>query len=393
MLSKLPEYLIGAIISAWLELADLARLDSSTNTKDRYELLSIMSAKWFEFLPTQLFCSRSRNQKLTWTNIRKISLLNVQIAYQYIDYIDRDMLLTCLNHGKLRSLHVTTTGMESTRIPAISLCLDQVWRNIASGNCNLTDLEISDVFNMETFLEFVSTNAPLLSNLQLTSCSRSPVFLHYITPVLLRCTAIRRVVVKQSPYHCYIDGISVIINTEQHAYISTRQINYDEIDDFEKDLLVLNSIYLAGFRTHGVCGKGCQQGKIIAMLETKRTLREILITNLKFNDVKRLVNANPHLHKLEVRFNENKSSRLAGPDYRDVFANSTHQIVSLRASHNTWHGDGHVKIATINAILKACPQLTDFEFKMSENDCKGKKLRRQSGSVVNWTDGMFTMFY
>lgn len=392
MLSKLPEYLIAAIISVWLELTDLAKLDTSSNHVDRNELSNIMSSKWFEFIPMQSFFYRSRASKMEWTHARNISLQNAAIGYQYVDNIDREMLIDWVGHGKLRRLYVTTTGMEGTRVPMVSLCLDLVWKHIVTKNSCLIDLEICDVNNMEWLLSFIGNNAPQLLNLQLTACSKSKIVVHYIQPVLTLCVAIHRLVVKQSPHHCYSDGISVIIDDKRHVYISMRQIHYDDIADLQNDMLTLNSVKLMGFRAHGISGKTFKNECFVSMMEHKNTLREVLITNVTFGEIKRVIIANPNLHKLEVRFNENKSSRLASPDYRDVFANGNHRIVSLRASHTTWHGDGHVKIATINAILKACPQLKDFEFNISENDHKGKKLRRYSTAKVMWTDDAFTMF-
>ncbi len=171
----LPKTVINDVLGGFIELADLARLDSAfCNRSKRIEFVSILSAEWFRFRPTTVI----NPERVDWINLKTIALEDVEFKFGREDewkvpVKNMDMMKKIANtFTQLRSF--VYTGSENVRVFALrigdhSVNMDPIWMSIVSNNPKLKTFKVFNVTNEHKFLEFVRANAPHIQHLDLFS--------------------------------------------------------------------------------------------------------------------------------------------------------------------------------------------------------------------------------
>lgn len=244
MLFKLPEYLIGSVVSHWIELQDLTKLDTAVcNKKSRIEFLNILSSTWFEFRSE----TEMNIENAQWISFRKVSVALVEIlCYTNKEKVQQNFeLITriAFDWNHLRSFTCTTFKGPQSELKNDCIPLSKLWETIIRNNPKLMFLEVSELADPLLFPICVAVNAPQIESIKLVTNS-SVFYLLYFESVIHHCKNLRMVSIRNNMRS---SEISVQINKNHEFAVALHNITYETQLLLNFDLNMLRNIKLIGF--------------------------------------------------------------------------------------------------------------------------------------------------
>jgi len=378
MLSKLPEYLIGAVLMSWLELVDIYNLDVAICDQiDRVEFWAILASKWFKF-KTKLLVGISN---ITWIAVRRLKLESVQVHVEIEDIVE------VVSQWKGLTAFSAIPNPALTAEREYTPNFDDYWKEvIVRNNVQLTKLEVWDVVNLKSLCDCIATNAPNMEVLTvaMTIYRGWEFYLHHCDQLFVCCLNIQKVDLFEATYNTIDDEwegaweVIVEFNNERECYLTQINPFYEYTEsyptrDFEKDLKIIENFKLVGFIMDCLYSNCDEYDNElwdvphpiwIEIIKNQHSLREVIIPHATWDETQRLLSNNRNLLLLELVINNLDDPMSC--DFVSLLAqNSINQnIVSLSLQFFNKLDKKYIPMSfeKANDILMSCPRMIDYYF-------------------------------